>query len=147
MSGEESRKIEQEYYTIPKHGWTCYFCGETFTKPGAAADHFGPDLDSGPGCLVKVEAGDELGWLMRIRKLEAELAGMRVDQETLDYLQHLLTISETKNKSLYSVAENILIHYSMGWELDEHIVALQKLLPNAKSADPDPTSSDVLRSE
>lgn len=59
-------------YPTPRHGWTCYHCGETFTTPGAAAFHFGAKPDATPGCLLKVKVGDERGWLIEIRKLEAE---------------------------------------------------------------------------
>lgn len=38
-------------YTAPKEGWTCYHCGETFIKPGAASDHFGEvPRDKKPKC-------------------------------------------------------------------------------------------------
>lgn len=38
MSGELPNK---ETYPQPKHGWTCFHCGETFKKYGTARDHFG----------------------------------------------------------------------------------------------------------
>lgn len=28
-------------YLKPEHGWTCFHCGETFTTPGSARDHWG----------------------------------------------------------------------------------------------------------
>jgi hypothetical protein len=57
-------------YPMPEHGWTCFHCGETFTTPGGARLHFGTTPDAKPGCYLKVELGDERGWLARIRELE-----------------------------------------------------------------------------
>jgi len=36
-----SQGIKEGSYTAPKEGWTCFHCGITFRKPGAASDHFG----------------------------------------------------------------------------------------------------------
>lgn len=63
-----------ETYPNPRHGWTCYFCGETFKKPGAARDHFGGDLGSTAACRIKAE---ERGLLMALRRCEDELARYR----------------------------------------------------------------------
>lgn len=57
-------------YPQPAHGWTCFHCGETFTTPGSAQDHFGETPDKVPGCKIKV--GEERGLLMELRKVEAE---------------------------------------------------------------------------
>jgi hypothetical protein len=59
-------------YPIPKHGWTCYHCGETFTVWGAAEDHFGKTPEAKPGCVLKVQFGNERGLEMELRKVEAE---------------------------------------------------------------------------
>jgi hypothetical protein len=61
----------KDYYTKPEHGWTCFHCGQTFTKFGSARDHFGPTPASKPACLIK--AGDELGLVMELRKAEAKI--------------------------------------------------------------------------
>lgn len=53
--------------------WRCFRCGETFTTPGSAEDHFGSHPGAKPGCLLEVELGDERGWEMYFRKLEAEI--------------------------------------------------------------------------
>lgn len=58
-------------------GWQCFHCGEVFNKVGTARIHFGADPGKEPGCLMKVNIGDELGLLMEVRKLEAEIAGLR----------------------------------------------------------------------
>lgn len=59
-------------YNTPPHGWTCFHCGDTFTTPGAARDHFGFNPSSDPACRIKV--GAERGLLMALRKAEALLA-------------------------------------------------------------------------
>jgi len=66
--------------TETSNRWTCFHCGETFTKTGAALDHFGDNPLRTPGCVAKVEIGHERGWLMHVRKLEKardELAVLR----------------------------------------------------------------------
>lgn len=59
-------------YPMPEHGWTCFFCGETFTTPGAARDHFGADPIADTACRIKF--GEERGLVMALRKAEAKLA-------------------------------------------------------------------------
>jgi hypothetical protein len=59
---------------MPKEGWTCFHCGEKFTTIGSAQDHFGETPGLGCGCLIKVQAGDERGLLMMLRKVQRELA-------------------------------------------------------------------------
>ena len=59
-------------YPKPKHGWTCYHCGETFTTWGAAEDHFGKTPAARPGCILKVQLGDERGLEMELRKVESD---------------------------------------------------------------------------
>ncbi len=63
---------EAETYPMPAHGWTCFHCGETFTTPGAARNHFGFDPSYDPACRIKV--GAERGLVMALRKVEQELA-------------------------------------------------------------------------
>ena len=64
-------------YPMPEHGWTCFFCGETFKKYGAALDHFGARPDAAPaGCLLKVQPGEERGLLMALRKTEEALRAL-----------------------------------------------------------------------
>ena len=59
-------------YPQPKHGWTCFFCGETFTTYGAARDHFGVIPTAIIACKIKV--GEERGLVMALRKAEAKIA-------------------------------------------------------------------------
>lgn len=56
----------------PPLGWTCFHCGETFTTPGAARDHFGGDASAEPACQIK--AGAERGLVMALRKAEEQAA-------------------------------------------------------------------------
>jgi hypothetical protein len=71
-------------YERPPHGWTCFHCGETFKTTGGAADHFGAKPTATPGCLVRVQLGDERGLEMALRKAEEErdaaLEALRVAQ-------------------------------------------------------------------
>ena len=59
---------------VTDHGWTCYHCGEKFTTPGGARDHFGATPDADPGCCIKVLLGGERGLLMALREAESSLA-------------------------------------------------------------------------
>lgn len=61
--------------------WTCFHCDETFTNQGSARDHFGGDQDSIPGCVIKVQLGDERGLQMALRKAEKEVSRLRNDIE------------------------------------------------------------------
>lgn len=83
MSVPFEYKTEEEYR---RGGWRCFHCDETFTTPGAAQDHFGNYLNSTPGCIIKVQVGDERGWLMELRKLQEENAHLRqqMDEEYWD---------------------------------------------------------------
>lgn len=78
MSDDEAREVEHEfYYEIPPHGWTCFHCGDTFTTPGAARDHFGFDPSSDPACRIKV--GEERGLVMELRRVEAKYVKLLED--------------------------------------------------------------------
>lgn len=41
----------------PKHGWTCFHCGETFSTVAAGEEHFGPVPSATPACVLKGERG------------------------------------------------------------------------------------------
>ncbi len=56
-------------YPMPLDGWTCFHCGERFTKPGTARDHFGETPQDSTGCVIK--AGEEQGLLMELRRAQA----------------------------------------------------------------------------
>jgi hypothetical protein len=59
-------------YPMPEHGWTCFHCGETFTTPGAARNHFGFEPASDTACRIKI--GAERGLIMALRRAEKETA-------------------------------------------------------------------------
>lgn len=81
VEGDDAREVEHEFfYAIPPHGWTCFHCGETFTTPGAARDHFGFDPSADPACVIKV--GEERGLVMELRRVEAKY--VKLLEETCD---------------------------------------------------------------
>jgi hypothetical protein len=59
-------------FPMPAHGFTCFHCGETFTTPGNARNHFGFEPSADPACRIKI--GAERGLVMALRKAEADLA-------------------------------------------------------------------------
>ncbi len=61
------------------HGgpWRCFHCDEVFDTRGGAEDHFGNYINSTPGCVLKVQLGDERGLLMELRRVEEENAHLR----------------------------------------------------------------------
>lgn len=63
--------MSDDTYPIPAHGWTCFHCGDTFTTPGSARDHFGFEPSSDPACRIKL--GAERGLIKHIRECEAEI--------------------------------------------------------------------------
>lgn len=75
-------------YPTPKHGWVCYHCGEHF--PGTMAGsrdaklHFGFQIDSAPGCILKLTSEDK-SLLRRLRAYEEENRKLRdqiLDEDT-----------------------------------------------------------------
>ncbi len=75
-------------YPMPAHGWTCFHCGETFTTPGSARDHFGCEPCADPACRIKV--GEERGLVMALRKAEKELERYRVEDSDADRHFHAM---------------------------------------------------------
>lgn len=71
-------------YIAPAFGWTCFHCGETFTTIGAARDHFGSSEHSEPGCMIRVQIGEERGLLMALRRAEDQLARYRNEDSDAD---------------------------------------------------------------
>lgn len=53
----EDRFAVRDTYPTPLHGWTCFHCGETFKRYGLAREHFGPEANYGPACIIKSERG------------------------------------------------------------------------------------------
>jgi len=73
-------------YIKPKLGWTCFHCGDTFTTPGAAQDHFGCEPSNDPACKIKV--GEERGLVMALRRAESRIASI---EATVRELREALT--------------------------------------------------------
>lgn len=83
-----NRLVEGKTYIKPSDGWVCFHCGERFTTIGSARDHFGAEPDAKPGCMLKIENGDEKGLLMTLRETESrviELLEIIANQETEFY--------------------------------------------------------------
>ena len=68
-------KPTQDTYLMPKDGWVCFHCGERFTTPGSAEDHFGARPTDQAAGLIKV--GEERGLVMALRKAQAEIRRLR----------------------------------------------------------------------
>ena len=62
--------MASDTYEQPADGWVCFHCGERFTKPGTAENHFGPTPNSVAACVLSVESR---GFLMDLRKRERDL--------------------------------------------------------------------------
>ena len=59
-----STDVPQETYPMPADGWVCFHCGERFTTPGGAQDHFGARPTDMAACLIKV--GSERGLVVQL---------------------------------------------------------------------------------
>ncbi len=109
--------MTEETYTQPKHGWTCFHCGETLKTVGAAQDHFGEGPFDEPGCLMKVRVGNERGWLMEIRKLEEENAKQSRQIEEMDNEVSCFYATVSELKRLFNGARTVhqawLVYESM----------------------------------
>lgn len=71
-------------YPSPKHGWTCFHCGETFNIAEQAAGHFGSNVSGEPMCVMRANAfarfpKTEWPLMYRMRELEAEVEKLRLD--------------------------------------------------------------------
>ena len=60
--------IDDYTYPMPPDGWVCFHCGERFTTPGGAKDHFGSHPTLTAACRIK--AGEEMGLVMALRRAE-----------------------------------------------------------------------------
>lgn len=77
-------------YEKPLHGWTCFHCGETFTKEGSARNHFGAVPTAQPGCTERVRLGAERGLLMALRDAEARIARYMGDDSETQRAMHAM---------------------------------------------------------
>jgi hypothetical protein len=62
---------DDDTYTAPEHGWTCYHCGQTFMVPAQAAIHFGSP-NAKPGCMMRIKRGEEYSLLLALQMVEQE---------------------------------------------------------------------------
>jgi hypothetical protein len=76
----EEKRYDGRGYEMPRDGWTCFHCGETFMTWGSARDHFGRTPGDKAACLIKL--GDERGLVMELRKAE-----QRADEQLKRALQ------------------------------------------------------------
>jgi hypothetical protein len=122
-------------YLMPTHGWTCFHCGETFTTPNAARWHFGATPDAKPGCLLKVELGNERGWLARIRELETKEPKLYV-WEPVGHGQETVTVVEVSFEKALAAANafvekecsdrSLQYHYH-GWDTDYYQLTVHSI--------------------
>ena len=70
--GAEVAQTDGDTYPYPVSGpgWVCFHCGERFTTPGAAEDHFGESPEKTAACRIKV--GEGRGLVMALRSEERE---------------------------------------------------------------------------
>lgn len=61
---------------MSRKSWRCFHCGDLFTNPRHAAEHFGIDQFQTPGCVAVLRDGEN-HLLKRILELEYELLGYR----------------------------------------------------------------------
>lgn len=74
-------------YLAPRHGWTCFHCGDHFPSTvlgiEAARKHFGPTPDWTPECIERRTVGtDDL--LQRVRQAEADALQFRQERDVSD---------------------------------------------------------------
>jgi hypothetical protein len=79
--------VADDTYIVPEHGWTCFHCGQSFpaNAPHLAAEHFGAKPDAIPGCMLRVQYGEEMAALRALRKAEAEIVELSAANEQLDH--------------------------------------------------------------
>jgi hypothetical protein len=91
-----------ETYQPPKHGWTCFHCGETFRNAGAARDHFGARTTALPGCVERARLGAERGLLYSLREAEDRLTKYIEDDSEA---QRAMVAMQSRHAAALRVAE------------------------------------------
>ena len=69
------RSAQQDTYSAPPHGWTCFHCGVSFHATAAAREHFGPRPTSTSACKLV-----ERTTLQELRRLEGLIASLTEDR-------------------------------------------------------------------
>lgn len=74
-----------DQHALPREpsAWTCYHCGETFTDPNCAREHFGIGEYQDPGCLERVPNGERT-LLAKLREQEERLNRYRAEDSDTD---------------------------------------------------------------
>lgn len=67
--------------------WRCFHCGQVFTRPKDAAEHFGVTLEDQSACVMR---DHESHLIVYIRKLEAE--NRRYRDEDSDVMRAIYTL-------------------------------------------------------
>lgn len=95
LMGAPEGKVEPDgTYQAPRHGWTCFHCGETFSiathgshaqAVQGAREHFGPDPRWTPACIELMQSKPQQLY-RRLRRAEIKLAEYPNLEEQVDYL-------------------------------------------------------------
>lgn len=120
---DDSRN-SHETYPMPEHGWTCYYCGETFTTVGVARDHFGATPAQEPGCLIDYRVQYERGGvpehgrglLIALRKAEENLERLRLANEQLDHEASLYHAQSSELERLFGTGVRTVHHAWLRYE-------------------------------
>jgi len=81
----EVERLKKGTYKAPIGGWTCYHCGETFKKSGAASDHFGEVPRDKPKCQYHDMDVEKL--IAEVERLEYAVEAMQ-DTANKDKVRH-----------------------------------------------------------
>ena len=79
MPDDPSQTETEWVFNRPKHGWVCFFCGDTFRTLGAAELHFGRKMSDTPACIINAEA---FGLVVALRKAEEKVE--QLERQILD---------------------------------------------------------------
>jgi hypothetical protein len=91
-SGATGNHVRAILEALP-HAWECFHCGETFTTPGGARDHFGETPENTTGCLIDRVALEEGGKPERGRGL---LMALRKAEDSRDWYKDRATELQTE---------------------------------------------------
>lgn len=124
----------EDFYPRPAHGWTCFHCGETFTTPGGAQDHFGETPASVPGCLIKL--GNERGLLMALRKVEAERDQAIAQRNSADEAEEAAHGFIVDVRSRFKGAHSVYDAWCMYDSMEGRALAAEAIVREAEKLDP-----------
>ena len=76
MTADAADWDADKFYAAPPDGWVCFHCGERFTTPNDARDHFGFEpWECSPACQISL--GQARYGLRQVRCLERDLKRAR----------------------------------------------------------------------